>query len=356
MRIGSGPAAVNGDESREKPLESKPLREGAVSRLIRKPEDLPARDIQLHTNVDKVMEETMMKKKEIFLSVCFVFLIGFSANLTLAGKHEEIKPQKEAILLVAFGTTVPEARKAFDQIESQVKGVFPGVEVRWAFTSSIVRKKLLEQGVKLEPPTVALARLLEDGFNSVVVASFHTIPGEEFHDLYKDVDAFRNMSDSHHRRILVARPLLSSRKHMEAAIDAMLEQTPKSRKPGDAILLMGHGSENQPADALYAALNFYAQGKDSNLYIATVAGQPTLDDVLPKLKKNGVKKVYLMPFMAVAGDHARNDMCGDEKDSWKSILTHDGFKVECVMKGTAENPEIVNLWIDNIVAAHSHFK
>jgi sirohydrochlorin cobaltochelatase len=335
---------------------TKTLREGAASRLIRKPEDLPALDIQLHTNVDKVMEETMLKKKEIFLSICLVFLVVFSANLALAGKHGDSKPVKQAILLVAFGATVPEARKAFDQIESQVKGAFPGVEVRWAFTSSIVRKKLSEQGVKLDPPTVALAKILEDGFNRVVVASFHTIPGEEFHDLYKDVDAFRNMSGSHHRRILVARPLLSSRKHMEAAIDAMLEQTPKSRKPGDAILLMGHGTEHQPADALYAALNFYAQEKDPNLYIATVEGQPTLDDVLPKLKKNGVKKVYLMPLMAVAGDHAQNDMCGDEKDSWKSILTKDGFEVECVMKGTAENPKIVNLWIENIKASHSHLK
>ena len=324
--------------------------------MIRKPEDLPARDIQLHTNVDKVMEETMIKKKEIFISVCLVFLIVFSANFALAGKHGESKPQKEAILLVAFGTTVPEARKAFDQIESQVKVAFPGVEVRWAFTSSIVRKKLSDQGVKLDPPTVALSKMLEDGFNRVVVASFHTLPGEEFHDLYKDVEAFRNMSGSSQRKILVARPLLSSRKHMEAAIKAMLDQTPTSRKPGDAILLMGHGSAHHPGDAVYAAMNYYAQDTDPNLYIATVEGQPTLEDVVPRLKKKEVKKVFLMPFMAVAGDHARNDMCGDEKDSWKSTLTQNGFDVECVMKGTAENPEIVNLWIDNIKAAHSHFK
>ena len=324
--------------------------------MIRKPEDLPARDIQLHANVDKVMEETMIKKKEIFISVCLVFLIVFSANFALAGKHGESKPQKEAILLVAFGTTVPEARKAFDQIESQAKVAFPGVEVRWAFTSSIVRKKLSDQGVKLDPPTVALSKMLEDGFNRVVVASFHTLPGEEFHDLYKDVEAFRNMSGSSQRKILVARPLLSSRKHMEAAIKAMLDQTPTSRKPGDAILLMGHGSAHHPGDAVYAAMNYYAQDTDPNLYIATVEGQPTLEDVVPRLKKKGIKKVYLMPFMAVAGDHARKDMCGDEKDSWKSILTKDGFEVECVMKGTAENPEIVNLWIENIKAAHSHFK
>jgi sirohydrochlorin cobaltochelatase len=336
---------------------SQTLREGAASRLIRKPENLPARDIQLHTNVDKVMEETMMmKKKEFFISVCLVFLVVFSANFALAGKHGESKPQKEAILLVAFGTTVPEARKAFDQIESQVKGAFPGVEVRWAFTSSIVRKKLAEQGVKLDPPTVALSKMLEDGFNRVVVASFHTLPGEEFHDLYKDVEAFRNMSGSLQRKILVARPLLSSRKHMEAAIKAMLDQTPTSRKPGDALLLMGHGSAHHPGDAVYAAMNYYAQDTDPNLYISTVEGQPTLEDVVPRLKKKGIKKVYLMPFMAVAGDHAQNDMCGDEKDSWKSILTKDGFEVECVMKGTAENPKIVNLWIENIKASHSHFK
>lgn len=297
-----------------------------------------------------------MKKKGTFLSVCLVLVLVFSANVALAGKHGESKPQKEAILLVAFGTTVPEARKAFDQIESQVKGVFPGVEVRWAFTSSIVRKKLSEQGVKLDPPTVALAKLLEDGFNRVVVASFHTLPGEEFHDLYADVEAFRNMSGSSQRRILVTRPLLSSRQSMEAAIKSMLNQTPKSRKPGDAVLLMGHGSAHHPGDAVYAAMNFYAQDKDPNLYIATVEGQPTLEDVVPRLKKKGIKKIYLMPFMAVAGDHARNDMCGDEKDSWKSILAQNGFEVECVMKGTAENPEIVNLWIENIKAAHSHFK
>ncbi len=297
-----------------------------------------------------------MKNKGIILSVCLVLTLVFSANVALAAKHGESKPPKEAILLVAFGTTVPEARKAFDNIESQVKGAFPGVEVRWAFSSSIIRKILAKKGMKLDPPTIAMAKLLEDGFNRVIVASFQTIPGEEFHDLYRDVEAFRNMSGSSQRRVLVARPLLSSRKHIEMALKAMLSQAPKSRKPGDAILLMGHGSAHQPADAIYAAMNFYAQDMDPNLFIATVEGQPTVKDFVPKLKKKGIKKVYLMPFMAVAGDHARNDMCGGGKDSWKSVLTQNGFVVECVLKGTGEYPEIVNLWLENIKAAHSHFE
>ena len=297
-----------------------------------------------------------MKNKWVVLSVCLALVPVFSANMTFAGKHGETKPPKEAILLVAFGTTVPEARKSFDQIESQVKGAFPGVEVRWAFTSSIIRKKLAEQGTKLDPPTVALAKLLEDGFNRVIVASFHTIPGEEFHELHLDVDAFRSMSGSPRRRILVSTPLLSSRKHMETAIKIMLGQAPKSRKPGDTIVLMGHGSAHHPSDAIYAAMNFYAQDADPNLFVATVEGQPTIQDFIPKLRKKGIKKVYLMPFMAVAGDHARNDMCGGEKDSWKSVFTQNGFEVECVFKGTGEYPEIVNLWIENIKAAHSHFE
>lgn len=297
-----------------------------------------------------------MVKRSTILSLCLVLLLVFSVNVAVAAKHGESKPPKEAILLVAFGTSFPEAAKAFDQVESQVKSAFPGIEVRWAFSSSIIRHKLAKQGKKLDGPVVALSKLLDDGYNRVVVASLQTIPGEEFHLLYQDVEAFRTMSGSHQRRILVAMPLLSSRKHIEDALKAVVEEVPKTRKPGDAIILMGHGTEHHPSDAVYAAVAFYAQDKDPNLYVATVEGQLTLQDVIPKLKKKGVKKVYLVPFMAVAGDHARNDMCGGEKESWKTVLTQDGFEVECVLKGTAENPEIVKLWLENIKAAESHFK
>lgn len=299
-----------------------------------------------------------MKKKITSLGLSFILLIVFSVTVVLAHKHGHGKaaPQKEAILLVAFGTTVPEAKKAFDQIETQVKKEFPNSEVRWAFTSSKVMGKLAEEGVKLDSPKVAIARLIDDGYNRIVVASFHTLFGEEFHNLVQDVNAFNQASGKSQRKILIARPLLSSRENIESAIKSLINQAPKTRKPDDAIVLMGHGSEHHPADTVYAATNFYAQKTDPNVYIATVEGQPTLEDFIPILKKKGSRKVFLMPFMAVAGDHARNDMCGEEKDSWKSVLKQNGFDVECILKGTAENPEIVNLWIDNIKAAESHAK
>jgi len=300
-------------------------------------------------------EEAPMRKNSIVVVAC-VTLIVFAAGAVLAGSHGENKAGKTAILLVAFGTSVPQAQKAFDGVEARVKKAFPGMEVRWAFTSGMIRKKLAGQGKKLDSPAVALAKLLEDGYTRVLVSSLHSLPGEEFHDLSKNVQAFRGMTGAVNRKIVVSRPLLSSRKNMEAVVRALVGQVPGSRKPGDAVLVMGHGSEHHPGDAVYAATAFYGREIDPNFYVGTVEGQPTLDDILPKLKKRGVKKVYLLPLMAVAGDHARNDMCGDEDDSWKSILGKNGIAVECVLKGTAENPEIVDIWLANMKRAYSRLQ
>lgn len=292
--------------------------------------------------------------------LCSFFAVLISTLLivstVLAKGHAETLQPKNAVLLVAFGTTVPQALKAFDQIEKQVRQTFPQDEVRWAFTSKFIRKKLRKQGKHLEPPVVALAELLDDGYTNIVIASFQTLPGEEFHDLYQDVQAMKQTVDTRGVRLLVSWPLLSSRENMVAVTKALLKQVPKERQPGDAVVLMGHGSEHHPGDAVFAAMNYYSTTIDPNLFIGTVEGNPTLDDIIPKLEEKGIKKVYLMPFMAVAGDHARNDMCGKEADSWKSMLQDRGFEVTCVMKGTAENPAIVEVWLDNIRKAHSHFE
>jgi sirohydrochlorin cobaltochelatase len=280
-----------------------------------------------------------------------VFLVG----VAIAGGHGEKPKKKEAILMVVFGTSVPEAMKAFDGIEEKVKKAFPGLHLQWAYTSKIIRDKLRKEGKNLDDPVVALGKLLDDNYTHIVVASFHTLPGAEFHDLCRDVAAFRTMSGMHGRRVLVSRPLLASRDNMERTVKALLKNVPKSRKPADAVVFMGHGSEHHPGDAVYAAMSYWAQDIDPRLYIGTVEGQPQLQDIVSKLKKTGVKKVYLMPFMLVAGDHARNDMCGDEDDSWKSVLKKEGFTVECVLKGTGEMPEVVDIWVENIKQAHSHF-
>jgi len=254
---------------------------------------------------------------------------------------------KKAILLVAFGTSVPEAQKAFEQIDMQVKKAFPNIEIRWAYTSRMIRAKLAGQGLRLDSPEIALARLMDEGFTHVAVLSLHTIPGIEFHELYCNAKLFGKMSGGF-QRILVARPLLSSQNDIERVIKSLIQRIPKARKPEDAVLFMGHGSKNHPADALYSAMNYTIQELSPNIYVATVQGYPTLNDVLPKLMGKGIGKVYLMPFMSVAGEHARKDMAGEDSDSWKSVLSRNGFKCEAILAGTAEYPEIVEIWLDHL--------
>ncbi len=288
------------------------------------------------------------------------WLVTMLVALMLAGPihsfaaHGEKRAAKKAILMVAFGTSVPEAQKVFGRIDAQAKESFPGLEIRWAYSSSIIRAKLAKQGKLLDSPEVALAKLMDEHYTHVAILSLHTIPGAEFHELLQNAHLFGQMAGGF-EKVLIARPLLSSHDDMVKVAKALLKNLPSGRKAQDSVLLMGHGSEHHPADAIYLAMNQVFQELDANVFVATVEGHPALDDVLPKLSERKLKKVYLMPLMAVAGDHARNDMAGDEPDSWKSVLTKNGFTCEVVLKGTAEFPEIVSVWLDHLRAALAHF-
>lgn len=263
-----------------------------------------------------------------------------------AGKPDSKSPRK-GILLVAFGTSVAEAQKAYDGVEAAVRQAFPGTEVRWAYTSKIIRTKLARQGKVLDSPEMALARMMEDGFTHVAVLSLHVIPGIEFHDLYANAQLFSQMVGGF-ERIVVARPLLSSHEDLLQVARALLKKAPSSRKPDDLIVLMGHGSEDHPADAVYAAMNYVFQGLDANVVVATVSGYPSLDELLPGIMQRRVRKAYLMPFMAVAGEHARNDMAGDRPDSMKSVLAGKGIACEAVLTGIAEYPEVIEVWVKHL--------
>jgi len=254
----------------------------------------------------------------------------------------------KAILIVAFGTSVPEAQRAFEQVDDQTKKAFPTTEIRWAYTSRIIRAKLAEQGNRLDSPEMALARFMADGYTHVAVLSLHTIPGIEFHRLYRNAMLFGEMTGGL-RHVVVARPLLSSQNDIERVSKALIERIPKDRKPEDAVVFMGHGSRNHPADALYSAMNYVLQDLSPNVYVATVQGYPGLTDVLPKFAGKSIRRVFLMPFMSVAGEHARKDMVGEEPDSWKSVLTRNGLTCEAIMSGTAEYPEIVKIWLDHLL-------
>lgn len=294
-----------------------------------------------------------MKKRTIIFFTIVLILSGICCT-AYGSHHGEELEMKKGILLVAFGTSVPEAQAVFKNVENSVKSAYPGIEVRWAYTSSIIRKKLAVEGQFLDSPEVALARMMEDGFTHVAVQSLHTILGEEFHDLQRNAFAFKDMAGGI-QKIILGYPLLAKEEDIVKVVDGMMKHIPRERKGQDAVVFMGHGTPH-PANAFYAALMYHFQQKDPNIFVGTVEGSPGIEEIRDILVGKKIKKAYLLPFMSVAGDHAMNDMAGNEDDSWKSILTKSGIKCVTVLKGTAAYPEIVKIWVDHLGTALAHFK
>jgi sirohydrochlorin cobaltochelatase len=286
----------------------------------------------------------MKNKNAVICIVCALILV-----LTLpafANHSGKAKPEKKGILLVAFGSSIPEAQVAFEHIEKKTREAFPEIPIRWAFTSHMIRKKMADEGKNLDSVAQALANMTEEGFTHVAVQSLHTIAGEEFHELKQTVRAFAHIPEGF-QKISTGLPLLGDQKDMERVVSAIISTIPEQRKPKDAVVLMGHGTSHG-SNAVYAALMWQLQLQDPNLFLGVVEGFPEINDILPILKERNIQKVWLMPFMSVAGDHARNDMAGPEKDSWKSVLNHAGINCEVILRGTGEYDEFVEIWIDHI--------
>jgi sirohydrochlorin cobaltochelatase len=293
-----------------------------------------------------------MRKKLFIPILAIVLIVGF-CSLTMAGGHGHKAPKKVGILLVAFGSSEPSAQVSFENIDKKTKAAYSGIPIRWAYTSHIIRKKLAKQGKHLDSPEVALAKMQDEGFTHVAVQSLHTIGGSEYHDLRRTVGAFKMMGGF--SRVILGYPMLATQEDMQRTVDGILQTLPQERKNSEAVVLMGHGTHH-PSNAFYAALMFQLQLKDPNIFVGTVEGYPGVDLIKELLLKKKIKKAYLMPFMSVAGDHAKNDMAGDEDDSWTSILTKAGIQCVPILKGTAEYDVFVDIWVDHLGGPLSHFE
>ena len=285
--------------------------------------------------------------------VLFV-LVHLVLSPTFLFAHGDKRPMKKGILLVAFGSTIPEAQVSFENIEQSVKDNFPGVPVYWSYTSRIIIEKMAKEGKHLATPAEALAKMMRENFTYVVVQSLHTVPGAEFHGMLKNVHKFGGM-DKGIKKVLVGYPLMATSEDVQRVAEAIIKVIPRERKKKEGVVLMGHGTHH-PANVYYAALAYHLQKLDPNVFVGTVEGWPEIDDIKADLKKRRIKRVYLMPFMSVAGDHARNDMAGPEPDSWKSVLEREGIQCVVVLKGTAEFQEFVDIWVDHLRTAFGHLR
>jgi len=283
--------------------------------------------------------------RRVFLRAVVPFLLGLTLVLpAFAGEHKPAAP-KHGILLVAFGTSVPEATPAIETLKRDAEAAFPGVPVRLAYSSHIIRDKIAAEGIDKKSPAQALADMAAEGFTHVAVQSLQSIPGREYTDIKATAEAFQTMPKGI-KHISVGRPLLYLPEDIAAAAEALRPTLPKHGK-GEAVILMGHGTEH-PANAAYSALQLELWKHDQSVYVSTVESKPAITDIIPQLKARHIHTVYLVPFMSVAGDHAHNDMAGPEKDSWASQLKAAGITPKPVLVGLGSRPAIAKLWMDHL--------
>ncbi len=251
--------------------------------------------------------------------------------------------KKKAVLVVSFGTSYEETRKkTIDQIENDMAEAFPSYAIYRAWTSGMIRAKLLKRdGIHIYNVCEALEAMAADGIREVVVQPTHVINGIENDQMKADVAAYADRF----MRVSIGTPVLTTVEDSKYVIDAIVKELHPAKD--EALVLMGHGTEHY-ADAVYAALDY--QFKDlghSNIFMGTVEGYPTLESVMRLVQKAGYRHVVLAPFMIVAGDHANNDLAGDEEDSWKSVFEAAGFSVRCVLKGLGEYADIRKLLLSH---------
>lgn len=253
---------------------------------------------------------------------------------------------KKAILAVSFGTSHRDTcARNIGAIEADLTAAFPGWELRRAFTSGMIIRKLRSRD-SLEVDTVsrALERLAEEGFDRVVIQPTHILNGEEFDDIVADTAPFRARL-----RLEMGAPLLTSTADYRALAGAVSRAFPPAERA--ALCLMGHGSTHF-ADAAYAALDYHFKDMGRvDIFVGTVEGYPDLETLLRAVGRSGAERVVLAPLMVVAGDHAVNDMAGGGEDSWQRAFEAAGYGVECVLRGLGEYPEVRRLYVEHACAA-----
>ena len=255
---------------------------------------------------------------------------------------------KDAIVVLSFGTTFKDQRtKAIDATAKAIQAAHPSAKVVTAFTSHIVIKHITENEGKCDymTPEQTLDQLKREGYTRIALVSLDVIPGME----YKYDVALFHQYKTQFKKMTLGVPLMYWQGQEEQRDDVMqvMEslQLPPYKK-GTAILLMAHGTPD-PSNAYYSVMQAKLKAmKRNDVHIYTVEGWPRLDDWAGKLKMHKVEKIILMPLMMVAGDHANNDMAGDEEDSHKVILQKMGFKVETKLQGLGENSKIRSIFVE----------
>ena len=255
---------------------------------------------------------------------------------------------KKAILVVSFGTSYDTTRKVtIDAIEKEIADAYPDYQIYRAWTSKMILAKLKRRdNIHYDNVKEAFERMIADGITDVIVQPTHVINGIENDIMTEEALSY----NSHFSTIRFGTPLLTSMDDNNYIIDAIHHEF-SDLSQDEVLVLMGHGTTHY-ANAIYAALDYMFKEKGCpNIFLGTVEAYPSMDTLLHMVKEYQPKQVVLAPFMIVAGDHATNDMAGDDPNSWRSQFEAAGFPVKCVLKGLGEYPDIRKLFLQHVEEA-----
>ena len=253
------------------------------------------------------------------------------------------------LLVISFGTSYNDNRRlTIGAIEKAMQEAFPDYSVRRGFTSQIIIDHVKDRdGEVIDNVGKALDRAVENGVKNLVVQPTHLMNGLEYNDLVNEIaqysDAFENVA--------IGEPLLTSDADFQVVADAIVEATAEYDDGETAICFMGHGTEAD-SNSVYAKMQqVLTDGGHTNYFVGTVEASPSLDDVLAMVQAGDYKKVVLRPLMIVAGDHANNDMAGDEEGTWKAAFEDAGYELTTVVEGLGQLEAIQNLLVQHAQAA-----
>ena len=287
-------------------------------------------------------------------TISLFFLLTFSLLCRAHGggnyEHSELlasmKPgDKAALLMVHFGTTHDDTRAlTIDAINAKAQTAFPELKFQEAYTSRIIIRRLKVRGVEKLTPLDALLKLRGEGYTHIIVQSTNVIDGVEMESLRRDVESVLPFF----KEVRVGTPLLYSVEDAEKVIEILgnrLSTPARGKKVAkENFVLVGHGTYT-PSTAIYSQIDYMLKANGlANFHVGTIEGYPTFETMLAQLKAAKAKRVTLVPFMFVAGDHAKNDIAGE----WKEALEKEGYTVNTRLEGLGQVPEIQEIFINHI--------
>ncbi len=272
--------------------------------------------------------------------IMMLTLLSLATTFSAAASTPVSKP---TIVLVAFGTSVDEARKVFDHIDQQAKERYPGYDIEWAFTSQIIIDKLKKEGVVTRNVEEVVSSLRQRGVKEVVFQSLHVVPGQEYTDVTK--------VDMSGLKVEFGDALLTTDGDIDEVVTALGPQIDEQQP----TVMIAHGNDHHPEfNRQLVRFAEIIESKYSNLVVASVEGQPGTES-LQKATAMSAKQgsVRFVPLMIVAGDHVMNDVMGEEEDSWKNIIS--APKSEC-MKPLGWNDAVLEVYFKHLDQAMLRLK